>query len=305
MKNKKNGNSFEFKEISKEEMVNIINSKHPIKLNKISYFADKIHERYPVATKTEIVMVLKEVFETIREILVNQKLIRPVVFALHIVDECFVGYFIATWGWIVTCKIPIAFTLKIQPPSKPVPTLILTAPKNFKLGVIVGSSGSGKSTLLKHFGTEETPIWTANKAVISHFDSPDDGINRLSAVGFNSIPSWYKPYEVLSNGEKFRADLARKLKTGAVIDEYTSVVDRNVAKAASVALSKFIKNNDIENVVLSTCHYDIIDWLEPDWVLNTDTGELLNGFFLSVRQSLSKYIAQTMMAGECLKTITI
>ena len=70
MKNKKNGNSFEFKEISKEEMVNIINSKHPIKLNKISYFADKIHERYPVATKTEVVMVLKEVFETIREMLV-------------------------------------------------------------------------------------------------------------------------------------------------------------------------------------------------------------------------------------------
>jgi hypothetical protein len=178
-------------------------------------------------------------------------------------------------------------------------------PKNFKLGVIVGSSGSGKSTLLKHFGVEETPIWAENKAVISHFDSPDDGINRLSAVGFNSIPSWYKPYDVLSNGEKFRADLARKLRTGAVIDEYTSVVDRNVAKAASVALSKYVKNNEIENVVLSTCHYDIIDWLEPDWVLNTDTGELLNGFFLSVRQSLSKYIAQTMMVGECLKTITI
>ena len=178
-------------------------------------------------------------------------------------------------------------------------------PAKFKLGVIVGSSGSGKSTLLKHFGIEEKPIWEANKAVISHFDSPDDGINRLSSVGFNSIPSWYKPYEVLSNGEKFRADLARKLKSNAVIDEYTSVVDRTVAKAASVALSKYIKNNDIENVVLSTCHYDILDWLEPDWVLNTDTGELLNGFFLPVHQSLSKYIAQTIILGECLKTITI
>jgi ABC-type transport system involved in cytochrome bd biosynthesis fused ATPase/permease subunit len=32
-------------------------------------------------------------------------------------------------------------------------------PKNFKIGVIVGSSGSGKSTLLKHFGVEEEPIW--------------------------------------------------------------------------------------------------------------------------------------------------
>lgn len=178
-------------------------------------------------------------------------------------------------------------------------------PKNFKLGVIVGSSGSGKSTLLKQFGIEEQPNWTSNKSVISHFGTPAEGINKLSSVGFNSIPSWYKPYNVLSNGEKFRADLARKLKSGAVIDEYTSVVDRTVAKAASMALSRYIKSNDIEGVVLSTCHHDIIDWLEPDWVLNTDTGELLHGFFLSDQKSLSKYIAQTMIVGECLKVITI
>jgi hypothetical protein len=178
-------------------------------------------------------------------------------------------------------------------------------PKNFKLGVIVGSSGSGKSTLLKSFGIEEQPIWDPNKSVVSHFESPDEGINKLGSVGFNSIPSWYKPYHVLSNGEKFRADLARKLKSGAVIDEFTSVVDRTVAKAASVALSRYVKANEINNVVLSTCHHDIVDWLEPDWVLNTDTGELLTGFFLSDQKSLSRYIAQTMIVGECLKTIII
>jgi ABC-type ATPase with predicted acetyltransferase domain len=178
-------------------------------------------------------------------------------------------------------------------------------PKNFKIGVIVGSSGSGKSTLLKHFGLEEQPEWNPNKSVISHFDNPEDGINRLSSVGFNSIPSWYKPYHVLSNGEKFRADLARKIKSIAVIDEYTSVVDRNVAKAASVALSRYVKNNNLENIVISTCHMDIVDWLEPDWVINTDTGELLDGFFLSDQKSISKYIAQQMIVGECLKTITI
>ena len=178
-------------------------------------------------------------------------------------------------------------------------------PKNFKLGVIVGSSGSGKSTLLKHFGVEAVPTWDLTKSIISHFDTPDEGINKLSSVGFNSIPSWYKPYNVLSNGEKFRADLARKIKTNAVIDEYTSVVDRNVAKAASVALTRYIKNNDLTNIVLSTCHRDIVDWLEPDWVLDTDTGELLDGFFLSDQKSTSRYIAQRMIAGECLKTIII
>ena len=178
-------------------------------------------------------------------------------------------------------------------------------PKSFKLGVIVGSSGSGKSTLLKQFGTEDVPQWDPNKSIVSHFDNADEAINKLTSVGLNSVPSWYKPYHVLSNGEKFRADLARKIKSNSVIDEFTSVVDRNVAKAASVALSKYIKKNDIENVVLSTCHHDIIDWLEPDWVLNTDTGELLHGFFLSDQKSLFKYIVQTMIHGECLKTIII
>jgi ABC-type ATPase with predicted acetyltransferase domain len=178
-------------------------------------------------------------------------------------------------------------------------------PKNFKIGVIVGSSGSGKSTLLKNFGNEETPVWESNKSIVSHFENPDDAINKLGSVGLNSVPSWYKPYHVLSNGEKFRADLARKIKSNCVIDEFTSVVDRAVAKAASVSLSRYVKNNNLENVVLSTCHHDILEWLEPDWVLNTDTGELMDGFFLPAQKSKLTYIAQTMIVGECLKTITI
>jgi ABC-type ATPase involved in cell division len=178
-------------------------------------------------------------------------------------------------------------------------------PKNFKIGVIVGSSGSGKSTLLKNFGNEETPVWESNKSIVSHFENPDDAINKLGSVGLNSVPSWYKPYHVLSNGEKFRADLARKIKSNCVIDEFTSVVDRAVAKAASVSLSRYVKNNNLENVVLSTCHHDILEWLEPDWVLNTDTGELMDGFFLPDQKSNLTYIAQTMIVGQCLKTITI
>ncbi len=199
-----------------------------------------------------------------------------------------------------------AFDCTFDGTSKFYPWLVPTnIPKKFKLGVIVGSSGSGKSNMLKHFGIEEIPVWNPNKSIVSHFDSPDDAINKLGSVGLNTVPSWYKPYHVLSNGEKFRADLARKLKSGSVIDEFTSVVDRTVAKAASVSLSRYIKSNDLENIVISTCHSDILEWLEPDWVINTDTGELLTGFFLSDQKSLSKYIAQAMIVGECLKTITI
>jgi len=178
-------------------------------------------------------------------------------------------------------------------------------PSEYNIGVIYGTSGSGKSTLLREFGTESKHIWDSNKSLLSHFDSPDDGINKLSAVGLNSIPSWYKSYNVLSNGEQFRADLSRSIKEGAVIDEFTSVVDRNVAKASSMALSRYIKKNNIKNVVLSTCHEDILDWLEPDWVINTNNGEVYNGDFINGQLSISKYIEQSMISGQCLRTITI
>lgn len=152
-------------------------------------------------------------------------------------------------------------------------------PDDFNIGIIVGASGSGKSTLLNQFGEEELIEWT-NDAIVSNFASPEEAVNRLCAVGLNSIPSWVRPYSVLSTGEKFRADLARRIKDNAVIDEFTSVVNRSVAKATSVAISKYIKRNSIKRVVFASCHEDIIEWLEPDWVFNTDTGTLYNGRYL-------------------------
>jgi len=178
-------------------------------------------------------------------------------------------------------------------------------PKDYNIGVIYGTSGSGKTTLLGQFGCPSVQAWDNNKAIISHFDSPGDGINKLSAVGLNSIPSWYKSYDVLSNGERFRADLSRHIMDGAVVDEFSSVVDRNVAKSSSVALSKYIKRNNIKNVVISTCHEDVLDWLEPDWVINTNNGEVYDGDFTNDQISISKYIEQTTVSGQCLKVITI
>jgi len=150
-------------------------------------------------------------------------------------------------------------------------------PKEFGIGIIIGASGTGKSTLLKEFGEEEIVVWENDMGIISHFDTPNEAVNKLSAVGLNSIPSWAKPYSVLSNGEKFRADLARKIKNNAVIDEFTSVVDRTVAKATSTSISKYIKKNDIKNIVFSSCHSDIIEWLEPDWIFNANDGTLYDG----------------------------
>lgn len=152
-------------------------------------------------------------------------------------------------------------------------------PKDFGIGVIVGASGTGKSTLLAEFGQPEAPAWGSG-SVASHFDNPVDANEKLSAAGLMSVPEWVKPYYVLSNGQKFRADLARSLHNGAVIDEYTSVIDRNVAKAASVAMARYVRKNNIRGIVLATVHRDILEYLEPDWVIDTDRGQWTSGRWL-------------------------
>lgn len=152
-------------------------------------------------------------------------------------------------------------------------------PKTFGIGVIVGASGTGKSTLLKEFGIPMTPVW-GNNSIASHFQSSVDAMEKLSAAGLMSVPEWVKPYHVLSNGQQFRANLARLLQDNAVIDEFTSVIDRNVAKAASTAMARYIRKNNLQNIVLATCHRDILEYLEPDWIIDTDRGEWASGRYL-------------------------
>lgn len=143
--------------------------------------------------------------------------------------------------------------------------------EDFNICLIVGASGSGKSTLLEEFGTVETIEWDNNKSIISHFDNSEIAIQNLMAVGLNSVPTWFKPYSILSTGEKFRADLSKRVKDNAVIDEFTSVIDRNVAKSVCVSLGRYIHKHNIKNVVIASCHKDIVEWLNPDYIIDTDT----------------------------------
>lgn len=147
--------------------------------------------------------------------------------------------------------------------------------KKWNIGLIIGPSGSGKSTIANHLWKNEiqkTYTWDSN-SVIDDF-SKDIDIEKISeicgAVGFNTIPAWLRPYKVLSNGEKFRVSLARSIiesESITVIDEFTSVVDRQTAKIGSHAVQKYIRRNDKQFVGIS-CHYDIIDWLQPDWIID-------------------------------------
>lgn len=148
------------------------------------------------------------------------------------------------------------------------------AAREWSIGLIVGPSGAGKSTVAKELfpGPLAADLAYDGAAVIDDFAqdlSVNDIAEACSSVGFNTMTAWLRPFHVLSNGEKFRVDLARRiaeLPDPVVVDEFSSVIDRQVAKIASHALAKYVRRKKRQFVAVS-CHSDIIDWLQPDWVL--------------------------------------
>jgi ABC-type lipoprotein export system ATPase subunit len=146
--------------------------------------------------------------------------------------------------------------------------------KQWSVGLIIGSSGTGKTTisktLFKDFLFFEGFQW-GDKSIIDDFDSSFTAkqiTEALSKVGFSSPPDWLKPFTVLSNGQKMRAELARVVMESDkpfIYDEFTSVVDRQVACIGSSAIQKYIRKENKQFIAVS-CHYDIEEWLAPDWV---------------------------------------
>jgi energy-coupling factor transporter ATP-binding protein EcfA2 len=148
----------------------------------------------------------------------------------------------------------------------------------FNIGVIVGASGSGKTTLAKHIYGEEAfkEILNPSLPVIEQFPESltyDECAAMLCGVGLTAVPCWIRPAYTLSNGQKARAEcalqMAREDSNIIVIDEWTSVVDRTVAKVMSHCIQKHARKTG-KTVVLLSCHYDVLDWLNPDWIIDAN-----------------------------------
>lgn len=150
--------------------------------------------------------------------------------------------------------------------------------KPWNIGLIVGASGSGKTTIAKKLFADYKLFsgfqWSDN-SIIDDFNkelTPKQITESLSSVGFSSPPDWLKPFAILSNGQKMRVELARiilEMNEPIIYDEFTSVVDRQVAKIGSASIQKFIRKNNKKFIAVS-CHYDIEEWLQPDWVYDVN-----------------------------------
>jgi ABC-type Fe3+/spermidine/putrescine transport system ATPase subunit len=182
---------------------------------------------------------------------------------------------------------------------------------DWQVGVIVGRSGSGKTSIAKQLFPEayirgfEYP----SKCVLDDFPTEIETCEItkiLCSVGFASPPDWLKAYDCLSQGEKMKVDIARALcldKPLVVFDEFTSVVDREIAKVSAFAISKAVRRSS-KKFIAVTCHYDVIDWLDPDWVFCTDTMEFSRKKEVD-RPLTSRFIGAAIIFGRCFGNIII
>jgi ABC-type Mn2+/Zn2+ transport system ATPase subunit len=154
----------------------------------------------------------------------------------------------------------------------------------FNIGLIVGASGSGKTTLAKHIWGNECfkEILNPSEPVIDQFPkelSYDECASMLCGVGLTSVPCWIRPAYTLSNGQKARAECALQMAKNddqiIIIDEWTSVVDRTVAKVMSHCIQKHARKTN-KRIILLSCHYDVIEWLNPDWIIDANKQEYTN-----------------------------
>lgn len=144
----------------------------------------------------------------------------------------------------------------------------------WNIALVVGNSGSGKSTLLKSIREPKNASYDYSKSCISQFDniSESEICDVFHGVGLSSIPTWLRKPNELSNGEKARLDLAYYIITTPInewimIDEYSSVVNRSCAMSMSYAFQRYIRKHN-RKALLFSCHFDIIDWLNPDVIFN-------------------------------------
>jgi ABC-type oligopeptide transport system ATPase subunit len=187
---------------------------------------------------------------------------------------------------------------------------------SWQIGLIVGASGTGKTSIGKKLfgGGKIIDLYDGwGKLPIIEEISPDGDFNAvtgaLANVGLGDVPSWLRPFHALSNGQQFRAGLARLISDApdeVIVDEFTSVIDRQIAKIGAMAFAKGWRRNKGKKIILLSCHYDIVEWLQPDWVYDTGTNELKKASNSGPgRVSSWRLGRSTQLTGVVLKNITI
>lgn len=170
-------------------------------------------------------------------------------------------------------------------------------PDDWNVALVYGASGSGKTTMIQKLFGENVfkAVLNDNEPIINQLPEHytyDECAAILSGIGLNSVPCWVRPVRTLSNGQRARAEAALLMTQSddiIFIDEWTSVVDRTVAKAMSHCMQKFARKHK-KKIVLLSCHYDVLEWLIPDWLIDCNEHKFYTrdneDFFFTRREQL-------------------
>ena len=204
--------------------------------------------------------------------------------------------------WHHECSVAVDAWTRLEDPdfdgaSKPVSQSLDASqlPEDFELAVIYGPSGSGKSSLLEdlvqHYGAERLAPqafdFCAHKAICSHPGWQGNSIDRLGCVGLNRVPSWLKPWHVLSDGERQRVLCGLSLRTGAVLDDFAGMVDERNAVSMAASLAKFVRSQGFGNVLIGTTKRCVLPFLAPDFVVFAESGVIMANPWPAGQRSIS------------------
>ncbi|QDV91692.1 lipoprotein transporter ATP-binding subunit [Phycisphaerae bacterium RAS2] len=173
------------------------------------------------------------------------------------------------------------FGIPPHEPPHPVADDLRIACRPGTITALVGPSGSGKSSLLNALAEELGRVAWVGREKLDKRSSIIDlvaprrplatAMRILTACGLGEPRLWVRSPEDLSDGERFRAALARAIGRAVgcpapapiLCDEFTAILHRRLARALACNLRKLVSRTGL-TLFVATTHEDILEDLQPN-----------------------------------------
>lgn len=154
-----------------------------------------------------------------------------------------------------------------------------------------GASGAGKTSFCEELADELGAVrfseieaeMPKDEPLIEAFPghlSVEETQLVMSMFGLAEAHLNLRTFRELSDGQQYRARLAYASTRYDRIfaDEYCATLDRETARTISYSIRKQLLKGRLSNVfIFATTHRDILPDLQPDWLLDFDRNELIEG----------------------------
>lgn len=180
-------------------------------------------------------------------------------------------------------KVSEAFGIGIDETHKHIIVENLIIP-DFDVLYITGMSGSGKTSLLNEMKKEfefVEPIIDkdSDKPIVDLIGKDvEDALHLLNLTGLGEAFLYVKPYKCLSEGQKYRFQMAKIVESNQdiwCIDEFCSFLDRTTAKIVSFNMQKIARKLG-KKLIVATAHDDLDGYLQADYIFDFGMGENLD-----------------------------